>query len=153
VTKLDFASLKAEVSAELSQSRWGFALDRKFESGTSGYFLFELDNGSRDVITRGLDQLGSSRPGKITVVTHPPRLAEDNARLNLSLVREAFLHVACRVARGSFGIFRTTFPGVKIGLGFGLSLSLGLSFCSHPFRVFELTYQFSRGLLLLSDFE
>lgn len=153
MAKLDSSSLKAEVGAELSQSLGSFAHDRKFESGACGNFLFELDNGSRDVIARGLDKLGPSRPGDLTVIAHPPRLAKDSASLNLSLVGETFLYEACRVACSSFGVFRTTFPGVKIGLGGDLNLSLGLCFCSHPFWIFELANKFCRGLLLLSDFE
>lgn len=94
VAKLDPAGLKAEMGTVLTHQLGSLALDRKFESGASGNLLLELDNASREVVARGLDELGASGPGDLAIVAHPPGFAEDRARLDLGLVWEAFFHEA-----------------------------------------------------------
>ena len=94
VAELDPASLKTEEGNVASLLLRGLALNRDLE-GLIGLDLSpECNNLGVDVVTTGLDQLGSGGPGSFTIVTHPPRLAEQVASHYLMLLWEALLDEA-----------------------------------------------------------
>lgn len=91
VAELDPASLHTEECNVATLLSWGLAHDRNLESLTGINRVLKGDHLSGDVIARGLKELGSSRPGSLTVIAHPPGLAEDLANVDAVLVREALL--------------------------------------------------------------
>lgn len=94
VAELDALSLHAEECRVATLTNRSFALDRNFEGFTSGHSSVQGHNLGLDVITRSLNELGSCRPGCVSVVAHPPGLAENISTNNLVLVGEALLDEA-----------------------------------------------------------
>ena len=94
VAKLDPASLQSEEGSVATFLAWSSALNGNFESGSSDDLVNERDDLGSHVVTRGLQELGACRPGSLSVVAHPPGLAEAITTDNFVLVREAFLDEA-----------------------------------------------------------
>ena len=91
VAKLNSTSLESEEGSVASLLRRGLELNRNLKRGTSNDFILESDNLGVHVVTRGLEELSASRPACLTVITHPPGLAEHLATVDLMLVWEALL--------------------------------------------------------------
>jgi len=97
VTELNAASLKSEESRVATLLLRGLHLNGEFECLASSNLITECNNLGLHIITACLDELSTSRPGGLTIVAHPPGLAEDITTDDFMLIREAFLDKASRV--------------------------------------------------------
>jgi hypothetical protein len=99
--------------------------------------------------------LGALGPGGLTVIAHPPRLAENGVNEHFVFVRETFLDEAGRVAHVlgiHLGRLRIPLPRMDI---IGLGLSLGSSWLRGGLVqvTFVLADDLLRGLFNLSDLD
>lgn len=154
VTKLDTASLKTEEGIVTTRLLRGLAGNREFENSTSRDFLRDCNNLGLDIIARSLDELGASRPGGLSIVAHPPGLAEVVIAEDLVLVGEAFLDEASRVARLLLGN-RLAVPTMVVRVDREVLARNQVSHCPGvrliPTLGKVLTDQFVGGLLWLAD--
>ena len=123
MSKLDPASLQTEERGVATLLLWGLAHNRDLKSLTSGNLILQSDHLGIDVISRSLDEHGALRPGGLSVVAHPPGLAENRANEHLVFVRETFFDEAGRVANIlGFNLGRLRIPLPRVNIRLGLSL-------------------------------
>mmetsp|Transcript_15956 Transcript_15956/g.21735 ORF Transcript_15956/g.21735 Transcript_15956/m.21735 type:complete len:501 (+) Transcript_15956:367-1869(+) len=97
VAELDSTRLQAEECRVATLLLGCLALNGELESGTGGDILAQSDNLGVHAVARSLHELSAGGPCGLTVVAHPPGLAEDVTADDLVLVREALLDEAGRV--------------------------------------------------------
>lgn len=139
MTELYPTSLHSEERGVATFLLWGLALNRNLESGTSDNLLLESDDFGRHVVTGGLEELSSRGPASLSVVAHPPGLAENLTAVDFVLVGEAFFDEACGVAQ-------------VLGLFSNWSLSLpGMRFINNNLRLWFLDWNVSISVILADE--
>lgn len=118
--------------------------------------MLDSDNLGLNVVTARLNELESGGPGSLTIVTHPPRLAENISTDDLMLVREALLNKAGGVAhlllRGSW-LRALALPSVVVRIDM-VVLRASCSACiGHTTFRKILADQLVRSLTMLANFD
>jgi hypothetical protein len=116
VAELDPASLKSEEGGVAALLLRSLELNGDLEGGTSDDLILQGDNLGLHVVAGCLQELSARRPGCLSIVAHPPGLAENVSADDLVLVREALLDETSRVTH-VLGFWCLSFPSVSFLLG------------------------------------
>jgi len=156
VAELNAASLKAEECRVATLLLRRLALNREFEGLAGSDLVAKSDDLGLHVITAGLDQLSALRPCDLTIIAHPPRLAEDITADDLMLVREALFDKTSRVAglflRGS-SLRTLALPGMVVKINMVVLRASSSSGRSNTALGKVLADQLMRSLTMLADLD
>ena len=148
VAELDLASLHSEERGVTTLLLRCLELHLDLVGGTWDNLAVNSDNLGLHVISRGLKELGTDGPGGLSVIAHPPGLAECVSASDLKLVREALLDETSGVANVLQLLCCLALPSVSF-----LSLGSCLDLLHAHHLAFELADKLFGSVSWLADLE